>query len=353
MATLGVRAPGYRELRPMRKSEEVTSATFPVYRDLAERLLAAGPGADERVAHVLGTCAGYAYSDAETVAMIMARMGLEENRCLPIAMSVDAMFIRSTAFVVQSRCGRVVLVCYRGTEPARFINWLTDADVNPERVSFPFPGESAPLSVHAGFYRNVRATRYRVAGAVAEALAGRSVLGDGEATGRLEALYFTGHSLGAAMAALLAVMVETEPAYQPIRERLRAVYTFGQPMIGDPALARACAAHPFLGRSVFRYIYAHDVVPALPPTASGPFAHFGREFQYRPGKGGGGTWNENATPVGQVSNLLDLPVAALAFMAQQIRWLRRIPFPHSLDDHEPQHYIAALTPPGVRSEFGD
>jgi hypothetical protein len=33
-----------------------------------------------------------------------------------------------------------------------------------------------------------------------------------------------------------------------------------------------------------------------------------------------------------------------------LSWL---PFPYQLDDHLPQHYITALTPPGVRSEFGD
>jgi hypothetical protein len=30
-----------------------------------------------------------------------------------------------------------------------------------------------------------------------------------------------------------------------------------------------------------------------------------------------------------------------------------VPFRYSLDDHLPHHYIAALTPPGVASEFGD
>ena len=34
---------------------------------------------DEMVVHVMGTCAGYAYSDGQTVPMIAARLGLEDN----------------------------------------------------------------------------------------------------------------------------------------------------------------------------------------------------------------------------------------------------------------------------------
>jgi hypothetical protein len=337
----------------MRKPEEVITPTFPVYRNLVDTLVAAQAHPDGTVAHVLGTCAGYAYAAADTVAMIMARMGLEENRCLTIAESVDAMFICSTAFLLQSACGRVVILCYRGTEPVNFINWLTDADVNPEKVSIPFAGGSGPFPVHAGFFRNVRATRYEVATALQRALKGESVLGDGKPTAKLEALYVTGHSLGAAMAAMLGVMLVTEPAYNPLADKLRAIYTFGQPMIGSPALAEECDKHPFLAKKVMRYIYAHDVVPALPPTASDDFAHFGQEYQYVRVKDGEGTWQHNAKAIKQVSNPLDLPLAGFAFVAHQLRRFRAFPFQHSMDDHGPQHYIAALTPPHVRSEFGD
>jgi hypothetical protein len=347
------RAPSYSQLRPMAGPGDLTTATFPVYADLADRLVSARAHPDQNVAHVLGVCAGYSYSEGDTVAAIMARMGLEQNRCLTVSETVDAMFICSTAFVVQSACGRVVVVSYRGTEPANFINWLTDMDVNPERISLPFPGATGQFGVHAGFYRNVRATRYQVAAALRLALEGRSVIGDGESTGKLEALYLTGHSLGAAMAAMLGLMIQTEPAYRPVADKLRAVYTYGQPMIGDPALARACRDHPFLGEKVVRYVHAHDVVASLPPTASGDFAHFGKEYQYLKSKSGEGSWRLNEEPMKQVSNLLDIPLAALAFVAHQFRRLRNIPFQHSLEDHGPQHYVAALTPPDVRSEFGD
>jgi hypothetical protein len=353
MRTTQARAPSYEQLRPLRKPEDVTTPTFPVHGDLADKLVAAKTHPDQVVAHVLATCAGYAYADADTVAMIMARLGLDQNRCLAIAETVDAMFIRSTAFLVQSKCGRVVILCYRGTEPGNFINWLTDADVDPEMVAFPFAGAPGPFAVHGGFYRNVRATRYQIATALQRAIKGLSVTGDGEETGRLEALYVTGHSLGAAMAAMLGLMLQTEPVYEPIARYLRAVYSFGQPMIGDPGLAEACQAHPFLRQSVIRYIHGHDVVAALPPTAAGDFAHFGMEYQFRKTGDREKGWQLNEEPTKQVSNLLDLPLAAVAFVAHQLRWFRNIPWQRSLDDHRPQHYITALTPAGVRSEFGD
>jgi hypothetical protein len=118
----------------------------------------------------MATCAGYAYSTADTVAMIVARMGLEENRCRMIAEYVDAMFICSTSFVVQSSDGRVVLLSYRGTEPANGINWLTDADVHPDKVAIAFGGAGGSFAVHEGFHRNVRATRYEVVTALLRAL---------------------------------------------------------------------------------------------------------------------------------------------------------------------------------------
>jgi hypothetical protein len=361
MRSAQARAPSYPRLRPFRAPEGVTSPTFPVYDGLVDTLLRAHaappdpPRWDPIVAHVLATLSGYAYSDAATVAMIAARLGLAENRCAMVAQNVDAMFICSTAFLVQSRCGRLAILCYRGTEPDNFVNWLTDADVNPEMVPWRFGADPAVHAVHGGFYRNVRATRYAIGEKLLLAIQGRPIVDDGPAPrdlGALEALYVTGHSLGAAMAAMFAVMMETNPAYAEVRRRMRAVYTYGQPMIGDPAFARECSRA--LGRKVFRFIHAHDVVAALPPRVSGPFAHFGEEYQLF--RASDRTWRaprHNREPMGQVGHLYQLPLAATAFLVRQLRPLRDIPFQYSLDDHGPQHYIAALTPPGVRTEFGD
>ncbi len=93
---------------------------FPLYPELVETLAAAHltvpAQRDATVAHVLGTYAGYAYADTNTISTMMVRVGFERHACVRISQTVDAMFIFSTAYLVQSRCGRVVILCYRGTE---------------------------------------------------------------------------------------------------------------------------------------------------------------------------------------------------------------------------------------------
>lgn len=343
-------APSYEELRPMRP---VKTDGFPVYHELADQLASTTSHPDSTVAHVMATCAGYAYSDAATVAMIMARMGLQDNNCRTVAEFVDVMFISSTAFIIQSTCGRSVILCYRGTPPTSLITWLTDIDVNPEKVAIPFPGAGGSFDVHGGFYRNVRSTRYEIVAALKRALDGQSVLAEGGAMPNpMEALYVTGHSLGAAMAAIMTVMLITEPDYAPIADKLQAAYTFGQAMIGPPALADACDEMPFLKNNVIRYVYENDIAPQLPPRVSGKFAHFGQEYQFR-ANGHPGAWQHNPTSRTQLRSILELAGNPLSFLARQIELTRNLTFHASVDDHLPHRYIAALTPPGVESEFGD
>jgi len=351
-------APPYTTLRPLKPRR---TGTFPVYDDLAARLCDVEKTPDPTLAHVLATAAGYAYSDAETVSMMLARMGLESNHCLKVAMAVDAMFIESTAYLIQSQDGSVVILAYRGTQPANLINWLTDADVHPDQIAFPFPDTDDTFAVHAGFYRNVRATRYAVISALKRALQGRSVLDDGDGLaslpdggampGPMRALYLTGHSLGGAMAALMSVMLATEPEYvDEFGDVFRGAYTFGQPMVGAPAFAAQCDEHELLADNVLRYVYRRDPVPHLPPKDSDRFQHFGREFTY----GGAFPWAETTDhPADQMGFVVELLGAAFGFVAGQLKALRGLPLQFSFNDHGPQHYVSALTPPGTPNEFGD
>lgn len=350
MLIASCKAPSNDVLRPLKPA---VTPSFPVYRGLAERLLAATAHPDGTVAHALATCSGYSYADAPTLATIMARMGLDENHCVQISTTVDAMFIRSTVFVVQSRDGRVVIVSYRGTEPTNIINWLTDIDINPEKVPLPFPGSDGSFDVHGGFYRNVRSTRFEVVTTLKAAIEGRSVLPDGAPMEHpCEALYVTGHSLGGALGVLLAAMLVTEPDYEPLAARLRAVYTYGQPIVGSPELAAVSDRHPFLGRNVIRYVYGNDVVTRLPPRPTGDFAHFGREYRCDR-RVVPRTWEPSARPRTQIGNVLELALAPLAFVSRQVPWLAKVHNGASLHDHLPHHYVSALAPSGVRSEFGD
>src|ERR1700746_908145 len=109
------------------------------------------------------------------------------------------------------------------------------------------------------------------------ALDRRSVLDDDRGSPRppmekpMTTLYLTGHSLGGAMAALMAVMLSVEPQYK----KLFAPIFKG----GSPEFANACAENTFLDRNVVRYVYRKDPVPHLPPSESDAFKHFGREYR--------------------------------------------------------------------------
>lgn len=343
--------PSYQRLRPLRS---VRTEGFPVYKDLTDKLVATAAHPHQEVAHLLGTCSAYAYSDADTVGMIMARMGLEDNHCVMVAQYVDVMFICSTSFLIQSRDGRVLIICYRGTTATSLINWLTDFDVYPQKIPITFSDVPETFEVHGGFYRNVRATRYEIINRVRLALDGKSVQGGDTPRSMphsLEALYITGHSLGAAMAAMLAIMLTTESAYRPIADKLRAAYTFGQAMIGTPQLARACNADDFLRERVIRYIYGNDTAPQLPPTASGEFAHFGQEYQYKL-RGDKGEWHHNHRPTRQLGSVTRLVTNPLTFVTRQLEITRHLRFGADIYDHLPHNYIAALTPDGVQTEYG-
>ncbi|XVQ06574.1 lipase family protein [Spirillospora sp. CA-255316] len=372
--TRETQAPSYAELRPFGDPE---TSGFPVYQNLEELLLQARVHPDPVVAHVMATCAAYAYSGPETVSMIMARMGLADNRCRMIQLSVDAMLLRSTAFVVQSRSGRVAILCYRGTEPLNLINWMLTIDLEPERIGYQI-GDQSP-AVHGGFYRNTRATRYEVMNTLKRACEGRSVLtsaagggadADPMVDGELEALYITGHSLGGAMAALMAVMIKHEDKFRTVSDRLSAVYTFGQPMVGNRDFAKNCQDVEFLRDNVIRYVYDSDLVPHLPPAVSGAFRHFGREHRYRipllsrtltgllgatgcEQRSTQGKWEESSSPASQAHGVPAILLAGAAFVAGKFQLSRALPVVYSIDDHFPRRYVSSLTPSEVNTEFGD
>jgi hypothetical protein len=331
----------FTDLTPLRTQ-------VPVHDDPVASLTAPAP--DRAVtAHVLATLAGYAYGDALTVSTMATRLGLERNRVRTVDETVDAMFIRSTAHVVQSACGRVVVLAYRGTEPTNLVSWFTDGDADPEIQGADDTAADPLLAhVHAGFYRNVRATRFHVATVLLEALEGRAIAGEGTVAHRAEALYFTGHSLGGAMALIHAVLLarDAEKGFwraRRLRDILRGVHTFGAPMAGDRRFAALCR-EAGVADLVQRYVYRNDPVPALPPSFVGRYEHVGTE--HRLGSG----WFPPAL-LGPQAALLPLLLSPVAFAARQIGVLRDVPFTYSLGAHAPQNYVAALAPDGT-TEFG-
>ena len=88
-------------------------------------------------------------------------------------------------------------------------------------------------------------------------------------------LYFTGHSLGAALAVLLA------PSFQHKNQQFTDVqmYNYGGPRVGDPDFVKAYNAQ--LSNS-FRVVNLSDVTPMFPPThtLSIHYEHVGVEWSF-------------------------------------------------------------------------
>lgn len=187
------------------------------------------------------------------------------------------------AIIVESDSPRFAVLVFRGTEQ-RPQDFVTDLRVAGKRLLDDGP------RVHAGF----EAALDSVWSAI-----------DRELSRITCPIYFTGHSLGAALATIAAT-----------RRAPWAVYTFGSPLVGNTAFVVSLSAVP-----VYRVVDDLDAVTAVPPEALG-FRH-----------------------VGELRRLREPRVTSTAGMSG---WLRRFfgP-PKNLADHAPINYvdrIAAVVP---------
>jgi triacylglycerol lipase len=103
-------------------------------------------------------------------------------------------------------------------------------------------------------------------------------------------LFYTGHSLGAALATLAAV-----------RRAPTALYTFGSPRVGDIRLAGKLKAVP-----TFRVVHGKDIVTTVPPELLG-FRHLGEEHHI-----GTSGLNELQLDPRLIFDQLTTPIAPLA-----------------------------------------
>jgi hypothetical protein len=134
-------------------------------------------------------------------------------------------------FVATAADGRT-MIAFRGTESDKPEDLF--ADLMVKQVTWRHPG-----LVHAGFEEAFT----KVIGPIRTAL---DEIGGGP-------LLITGHSLGAAVATLVAV---------DLRERHPALMTFGSPRVGNADLARLLD-----GVTVARFVDCCDVVARIPPQA--------------------------------------------------------------------------------------
>ncbi len=232
-----------------------------------------GPGWDVSHAWCLAEASRLVYRHSGRSGHLQ-RVGLREEMFLSVESTQCAVW-RGT------RGPGCLMIVFRGTNDLR--NWLTNFDV----VLADWDGHGR---VHRGFLRAL----HKVWGELERCLDSFE-----------EDVYYTGHSLGGALAMLAASL------RPPV-----ATYAFGAPRVGDEAFAST------LAENVYRVVNGRDIVPTLPPSLKAHgFMHGGELF--RIGDPGGGAEDH------PVQDLVDTR-----------RWFDPHPV---LSDHAPVNYVAQLT----------
>jgi predicted lipase len=222
-------------------------------------------------------------------------------------------------------CGRgATFVTFAGSDPLKFEDWITNFNVR----------QSAD-GTHQGFEAAINTVWSKIEPAIKKGLA----IGP--------ALFFTGHSLGGALAIVAALRAANEFKIQP------TVYTFGSPRTGGALFFNSY--QPLLGNSTYRLIDGDDVVPTVPAAQPGGYLHVGKSIQCRTD----GLFDDPPTITGAAEqNLPDFVANAIesgiddfrAFSAFQ--FIRRIGprlldraasvLPRVVRDHVPANYFRAL-----------
>lgn len=181
----------------------------------------------------LGNAALLAYSDQTGIRHFLEKWSLSE-----------VCFLRgfdTQGFV--ARQDNVIIIAFRGTEPINADDWLSDINYHQRKLLPSVPG-----LVHGGF-----------AVAIAEIIQAMLDAVAGVTRGEMPRIFITGHSLGGALAVLAAAVLQFEA-----RRGVGAVYTYGQPRVGDVEFSKAFDSR--LGSVTFRYVNDLDIVPHVPPA---------------------------------------------------------------------------------------
>jgi hypothetical protein len=195
--------------------------------------------------HASAYSAANAWWLAESSRLIYRTEAAERSALLPVQLqqleSFNSAVLGAQAALLQGREPEpYAVLVFRGTEQ-KLQDFLHDADVRL------VPAATGGAQVHRGFERALNVVWPQIAAALQPLSC---------------PLYFTGHSLGAALAILAAT-----------RHAPAAVYAFGAPRVGDARLADLLLQVP-----IYRIVHADDVVTVLPPQALG-FQHVGQELR--------------------------------------------------------------------------
>jgi hypothetical protein len=211
-------------------------------------------------------------------------------------------------FLAVSQNPGLAVVAFRGTDADDPTDVAHDAEAQP--VSW----DGGRGKVHWGFWAALREVRKDLL----------DVLGTVPRGGRL---LFTGHSLGAALATLLAGMRQPD-----------ALFTFGSPRVGDEEFVATIDEN-----RNYRYVDCCDIVTRVPPEGFG-YQHLGKPYYIFQNRTIGFDPTDNEMRVDRLAAFLEYPIKYHA-------WRRENVGVRELADHAPVNYVSAVfaaPPPNPR-----
>jgi triacylglycerol lipase len=147
---------------------------------------------------------------------------------------------------------KAIIVAFRGTTPSDLRDWMTDVEIAPVNFDYIFSDAPDIGHIHNGF-------GHAFSDVADEMFATIRTFQDNGQT-----LWFTGHSLGGALAVVATAACLFDDS---TRFPVSGLYTFGQPRVGDFAFAGNFDQH--FKSKTFRFVNDADIVTRVPPRVLG------------------------------------------------------------------------------------
>lgn len=152
-----------------------------------------------------------------------------------------------------------LVVAFRGTEQTKWKDLLTDlmlapAGLNPERIGGDFKEE---VQVHSGFLSAYDSVRTRIMSLIKKAI---GFMDDASGSQFKWHIYCTGHSLGGALATLLALELSSSQLAKSGAISV-TMYNFGSPRVGNRPFAEIYNERV---KDSWRVVNHRDIIPTVP-----------------------------------------------------------------------------------------
>lgn len=251
-----------KEARSMEKNDNKMKSDGSVYSKSENLAVSSDVSSlDEKKSEEMKTLFSTAESAMEAWALLATSLGHPsfvksefEKICFLDNASTD-----TQAAIWRDSARRRLVVAFRGTEQSRWKDLRTDlmmapAGLNPERIGGDFKEE---VQVHSGFLSAYDSVRIRILSLLKMAI---GFVDDGSEPQYKWHVYVTGHSLGGALATLLALELSSSQLAKHGAIYV-TMYNFGSPRVGNRRFAELYNEKV---KDSWRVVNHRDIIPSVP-----------------------------------------------------------------------------------------